>query len=367
MNSITAPFIRYGRFTSENMGGNDQYSVLDSSPDFPAEARSLLERRIVQSFQWTNGSIDVYPDSFLFWRLDSERFLFARLSDGGKDSRNRPHSVRILAALLKDAQFENLPEGLATLANTSAWSEPADGFPMLQPTGTIPAKLAESLKSALASGKQSILILRHPFVQKSEEVFGIKDYSETDFPVSNSSYISTYRSTNTNPFPLHPIPKENDMNKYVVYLLLFLLALSLGNNLLLSKKFSDFSHQISEIDKKFDDTEFRIKKQIESLKTQISDLEGKSDEYVTQTEFNNAVKSIKDSQVTKEDLEQMSEELKRLFTEIMSENNKQAETVTKTIEIKEEASVSKRKSGSNNSEDRPANRPYRNNWNGDSY
>ncbi|MBQ6106569.1 MAG: hypothetical protein IJK97_00035 [Thermoguttaceae bacterium] len=331
MNSITAPYIRYGRFTSENMGGNDQYGVLESSPDFPEDARGLLVRRVVQSFQWTNGSIDVYPDSFLFWRLDEERFLFARLSDGGKDSRNRPHSVRILAVLLANSQFENLPEELAALANSSVWSEPADCLLTLQNTGSNSLTLAGNLEAALASGKRTILILRHPFVQKAEGVFEINDFAESDFPKPISAYTPQYPVPTVCQSPTSSFKEDNPMNKPLIYILLFLLILSVGNNIFLSRRISSISKQVTENVSQIAEAKKTL---AENFQTQINEInEGLETQTQNLDALDKTVKELSRKQLTKEDFEskfqgiqekigKMEEEIKKIKENIKSAPSK---------------------------------------------
>lgn len=129
---FTLPYIRFGRQCSDATCDEDYYTILSCSPGIPEFAVELFRRDVSKCVQWdTTGNEEIYPACFLLWRVTEFSFWFARLSDTGRDSRNRPHAMGITAVFVDESFLAELPDDVASffafLARSTIWESGFQG------------------------------------------------------------------------------------------------------------------------------------------------------------------------------------------------------------------------------------------------
>jgi cell division protein FtsL len=123
MKTLELPYICFGR----NKGNvTDFYDIREKSSSIPEEIVIFFRDSITKSIQWESSDETAdYVDCFLIWHVNHSVFLFAKLSDGGKDSFNRNHSMQIDAVYLTNEQLpdtnDNKTVFFASLCFSSVW------------------------------------------------------------------------------------------------------------------------------------------------------------------------------------------------------------------------------------------------------
>ena len=162
------PGIGYGRIVNETTDSADQYGIRYVSPLIPPAAKRVFEEELSKSFQWTTGD-GVYPDSYLLYRIDPKSCFFARLSDGGNDRWNRPHSMQIDAVYYTfdlSRSVGSLAREIASMTHSEAW--PPEGAETIALAAGLfdPDKTkVERIESFLNSGerKAALYFESHPY------------------------------------------------------------------------------------------------------------------------------------------------------------------------------------------------------------
>lgn len=162
MNIEELPKIYFGR--SRTTTSEDCYHVWEPSPEIPEEAVRLFKNKLTKSIQWNaSESSSNYPDCFLFWRLESEAFYVARLSDEGKDTLGRPHTLKITAYYVAPCSLSNESFDKESLEQWVISCLCVD-----ENKESCKRELAEPLSKFLAGNVKTFLLTSHPhFLSKA--------------------------------------------------------------------------------------------------------------------------------------------------------------------------------------------------------
>ncbi|QGJ70971.1 Hypothetical protein PBC10988_26740 [Planctomycetales bacterium 10988] len=171
MKQTTFPAAYYGKLLTS--GSKNQYQFLGHSSDFPQKAIFEFEQ-LAKSFQWKGGGgNEPYSDCFALWPLPSGEVLVARFRDVGRDQLDRPHTVRVEAALVAKKGLSDWPQDLGRMLQAKAWptlDEPEFSQSLsLRLDQSLPPLNGEITKVLTkAPIKHRVLITTHTFFQASQ-------------------------------------------------------------------------------------------------------------------------------------------------------------------------------------------------------
>lgn len=148
----------------------DNFRILWSRDDFPESARPSLHAMARAFGLQGSGGSDSYPTCYALWPVqDGNRWVAARLRDGGTDTLGRPHTLRIEAVFIA----ESAAAPPVSLLEPSAWpgGEWTESTIVTCGSGgdsTIPARRLE--EAAGGAGRFSVLRVFHETYTSSFDI-----------------------------------------------------------------------------------------------------------------------------------------------------------------------------------------------------